>query len=170
MLQRPDWDENLVQLFSFSKSYAMTGYRVGAMAANPGLIEQVAKIIDSTTICPSHIGQRAALYGLGHLREWRHKKADMLRERIARLRDCFDDPRLKYQLTCSGAYFAYVRHPFGDQSAYAVARRLADDFNILCLPGPMFGPDQEPYMRFAFANLEAEHIPDLVERLIKSQQ
>lgn len=169
LLQRAGWDRNLIQLFSFSKSYAMTGYRVGAMAASPELIEQVAKIIDSTTICPSHIGQTAALYGLTHLTEWRQQKANMLRQRIARLRECFDDSRLRYQLACSGAYFAYVRHPFDNLSAYSVARRLADDFNILSLPGPMFGPDQEPYMRFAFANLEAGYIPELVERLIESQ-
>lgn len=169
LLQRPDWDRHLIQLFSFSKSYAMTGYRVGAMSARPAVLGEVEKIIDNVTICPSHIGQLAALYGLRHLSDWRQSKAAMLKQRVRRLRDSFADGELRYELVSSGAYFAYVRHPFDGESAEAVAHRLADRFDILCLPGPMFGPDQQAFMRFAFANLDSERIPELIRRLAESQ-
>lgn len=170
LLKRSDWDANLIHLFSFSKSYAITGYRVGAIVASKRLHSQIEKVLDNLAICPSHIGQLAALYGLKHLSAWRHNKADMLRARVSRLRECFDTDGLHYKLISSGAYFAYVQHPFGEQSAYAVARRLADEFNILCLPGPVFGPGQEAYMRFAFANLDIDYIPELLARLIESQK
>jgi aspartate/methionine/tyrosine aminotransferase len=62
-----------------------------------------------------------------------------------------------------------VEHPFASQNATTVARRLADEFNVLCLPGSMFGEQQERFLRFAFANLEAGEIPELVRRLIASQ-
>ena len=169
LLQRSDWGQNLIQLFSFSKSYALTGYRIGAMVAKTEANCEAAKILDNLVICPPHIGQLAALYGLRHLSEWRQKKADMLRDRVARLQECFTDQALRYELVSSGAYFAYVRHPFTGQTAHSVAHRLATDFNILCLPGSMFGPDQETYLRFAFANLDGKHIPELVSRLIESQ-
>ena len=170
LLQRSDWDQNLIQLFSFSKSYALTGYRVGAIMANAETNREVAKILDNLAICPSHIGQLAALYGLRHLSEWRQEKADMLRDRVVRLRECFTNQAVRYELASSGAYFAYVRHPFTGQTAHSVAHRLADDVNILCLPGSIFGPAQETYLRFAFANLDGEHIPELVSRLIESQR
>lgn len=170
LLKRTDWDANLIQLFSFSKSYALTGYRVGAVAADARLIEQLARILDNVAICPPHPGQLAALYALEHLQQWRRHKTAMLRERVIRLRACFDDPALRYRLVSSGAYFAYVHHPFAGEPAGVVARRLADRFNVLCLPGSMFGPGQEAYLRFAFANLEEERVPLLVQRLIDSQQ
>lgn len=169
LLNLPDWEGNLIQLISFSKSYALTGYRIGAIVASAQLNHEIEKVLDNLVICPSHIGQLAALYSLQHLGEWKQNKANMLRDRVTQLRQCFENDTLHYNLVSSGAYFAYVQHPFRGLSAYAVARRLANEFNILCLPGPMFGPGQEAYMRFAFANLGVEHIPNLVERLKKSQ-
>jgi aspartate/methionine/tyrosine aminotransferase len=46
-----------------------------------------------------------------------------------------------------------------------VARRLADSQNILCLPGTMFGQGQDAFLRFAFANVPAEAMPTIAERL-----
>jgi aspartate/methionine/tyrosine aminotransferase len=47
--------------------------------------------------------------------------------------------------------------------------RLAGEHDVLCLPGSMFGPGQDSYLRLAFANSPAEDMPLLVERLIESQ-
>jgi aspartate/methionine/tyrosine aminotransferase len=68
------------------------------------------------------------------------------------------------------ATFAYVRHPFEGVPAAAVARRLADEQNILCLPGSMFGPDQDEFLRLAFGNVEAKAMADLGARLEASQR
>lgn len=170
LAQQTNWDQTLIQLFSFSKSLALTGYRTGAIAANEGLILEMEKVLDNVTICPSHPGQIAVLYGLRHLDVWRREKSDMLRDRARRLRECFERDDLDYELTFSGSYFAYVRHPFGESAgAYQVARRLAEEFNVLCLPGSMFGPGQDGYLRFAFAHIDMDQIPLLVDRLVSSQ-
>jgi hypothetical protein len=50
-----------------------------------------------------------------------------------------------------------------------VARRLAVDIGVLALPGSAFGPDQQRYLRFAFANLDANLMVELVSRLKMSQ-
>ena len=50
-----------------------------------------------------------------------------------------------------------------------MAKRLAQQHDLLALPGSMFGPDQEQYLRLAFANVEAAAMPDVVARLIESQ-
>jgi aspartate/methionine/tyrosine aminotransferase len=52
--------------------------------------------------------------------------------------------------------------------AKAVAQRLAREHQLLCLPGSMFGPDQDQYLRLAFANVEAKVMPEVVDRLQES--
>ena len=64
-----------------------------------------------------------------------------------------------------GAYFAYLKHPFSGQSSTLVAKFLADEANILTLPGEMFGPAQENYLRVAFANVDQEIMPAIADRL-----
>jgi aspartate/methionine/tyrosine aminotransferase len=48
-----------------------------------------------------------------------------------------------------------------------VAKRLAQQQNKLILPGSMFGPDQDDYLRVAFANVEAKWMPEVAERLAR---
>ncbi len=164
------WDGTLVQLYSFSKAYSLTGYRVGSVICSEALLYQIGKILDCIAICAPRIGQEAALYGLRHLSSWRDGKRQLMQNRLSALKTAFSRNELRFELICSGAYFAYVKHPFGDESAHMVARRLADDCNILCLPGDTFGPGQGAYLRFAFANLEADRMDELVDRLIASQR
>jgi aspartate/methionine/tyrosine aminotransferase len=159
------WPETLVHLYSFSKVFCLTGYRVGAIACGPRLGAEIAKAMDTVAICAPRIGQAAAIYGLRALGEWRRANAAMMRDRLARLRDAFRRNDIGYELVSAGAYFAYVRHPFDGRPAAAVARRLADQQNILCLPGSMFGGGQDSFLRFAFANVTAEAMPAIAERL-----
>ncbi len=165
-----DWQETFVQLYSFSKVFALTGYRVGSIITGMSILSEVEKILDCMAICAPHISQRAALFGLATLGEWKQEKLLMMEHRRAELLKAFGHPALKYELISSGAYFAYVKHPFEGQTAKSVAMRLAAENDVLCLPGSMFGPDQEPYLRFAFANSPAEHMPVLIERLVESQK
>ncbi len=159
------WGDTLVQLYSFSKTFSLTGYRVGSIIASPSLIEMTAKIMDTVQICTPRISQDAALFGLTHVWPWVEEKRLMLAQREAALKTAFHTSELGYELISAGAYFAYIRHPFGGQNAKTVARRLADEQNILCLPGSYFGPGQERFLRFAFANAEASDMPELAQRL-----
>ena len=170
LFNKPNWQNTLIQLYSFSKIYALAGYRLGAMIAGPEIMHQAAKILDCMTICPPHITQRAVIFGLTALESWKTEKKAVMRERLAAMRQAFVTPGLNYQLVSSGAYFAYVKHPFTGELSKSVAKRLAGENDLLCLPGSMFGPDQEDYLRFAFANVEAARMTGLAERLIESQQ
>jgi aspartate/methionine/tyrosine aminotransferase len=169
LFDKPDWRETLVQLYSFSKVFAMTGYRTGSLIAGEQIIRQAEKILDCMAICAPHISQRAALFGLANLNGWKREKQEMMEARREALLAAFKNPHLKYELVSSGAYFAYVKHPFGDEPSKSVAKRLAWEHDVLCLPGSMFGPNQEAYLRFAFANSPAESMSLLIERLAESQ-
>lgn len=169
LFQDDDWPRSLVQLYSFSKAYSLTGHRVGSIVAEPAVLDAVAKAADCVAICPPHPGQIAALYGLRHLEGWREDKRRMMAGRLATLKAVFEDEALDYRLVSAGAYFAWVRHPFEGENAAGVARRLAREHGVLCLPGSIFGPGQEDSLRVAFANLEAEDMPELGRRLLASQ-
>ena len=168
LFKRPDWRGVFVQLYSFSKAYSLTGYRVGSVAGGPAIMGAIEKIMDCVAICAPRIGQEAALYGLGHLAGWREEKRDLMADRTEALRAAFRSSNSGYGLVSSGAYFAWLRHPFSDMDSSSVARMLATDHNLLCLPGGMFGPGQENYLRLAFANLEAGKMKEVVSRLSAS--
>lgn len=164
-----DWEDAFIHLYSFSKAYSMTGYRVGAITASSRVLAEIEKILDCLAICPTHISQRAALFALTSLEAWKRGKIGMMQERLAALRQAFTRKGLGYQLVSSGALFAYVKHPFTEQTAKEVAVRLAGEHDLLCLPGSMFGPGQERHLRIAFANAEAADMEMVVDRLIESQ-
>jgi aspartate/methionine/tyrosine aminotransferase len=164
----PEWRDTLIQLYSFSKVYCLTGYRVGSLIAAPAVIAEIAKAMDCVAICAPRIGQMAALYGLQNLAAWREDNRRLMRDRVAALRASFRNNDIGYQLVSAGAYFAYLRHPFTGETARDVAKRLADSENMLCLPGSMFGPGQEDYLRFAFANVDAQTMPEIARRLARS--
>ena len=169
LFDRPGWDETLVHLYSFSKVFCLTGHRVGALATRPTLIEQIAKAMDCVAICPPHLGQRAALYGLEHLGDWREQNRQAMVERVARFSELVERSCPDFAIASSGAYFAYVEHPFSNKPAREVARQLAREHGVLCLSGDMFGPRQESYLRLAFANLPVEDLPELCARLSASR-
>ncbi|MGA0603281.1 aminotransferase [Caulobacter sp. KR2-114] len=165
LFRRPDWAGTLVHLYSFSKVFCLTGHRVGAIAAAPALLDQVGKAMDCVAICAPHLGQLAALEGLKSLGDWRRGNAGLMRARLAALRSAFARPDIGYQVVSAGAYFAYLRHPHAGRGSHAVARRLADAQNLLALPGAMFGPGQDAYLRLAFANVDAALMPQIAARL-----
>ena len=169
LFARADWDETLVQLYSFSKVYSLTGYRVGALVASPRLLAEVAKAADCVAICAPAIAQEAALYGLTHLADFRADKRRLVLERVDQFRAVFARNDLAYALICAGAFFAYVRHPFAGTPAVDVARMLIRDENVLCLPGSAFGPEQDDYLRFALANIDGDAMALLGDRLVASQ-
>jgi aspartate/methionine/tyrosine aminotransferase len=170
LFAEPDWRDTLVQLYSFSKVYCLTGYRVGSIIAGPALIAEIAKAMDTVAICAPRIGQLAALYGLEHLKGWRVGNTAMMRERLQALVQALKANDIGYELISAGAYFAYLRHPFKGRAAGEVARALAGEQNILALPGSMFGPGQEEFLRFAFANVPAETMPAIGRRLAQSHR
>ena len=165
LFREEGWRDVLVQLYSFSKAYSLTGYRVGSLVAGRQVMAAVSKIADTITICPPHIGQLAALYGLEHLHDWREEKRARVLSLITSLDSAFRDHAPPYQLVSRGAFFAYLRHPFPGRSSIEVAKALARNQGLLVLPGEFFGESQGDYLRVAFANASAGELEELARRL-----
>jgi aspartate/methionine/tyrosine aminotransferase len=165
----PDWPTTLIQLYSFSKAYRLTGHRVGAMVASPARLAEVEKFLDTVAICPNQLAQRAALWGMRNLGQWLAGERAEILDRRAAIEEQF--PRLAargWKLLGCGAYFAYVEHPF-DAPSDELAKRLVAEAGVLLLPGTMFMPEDRPegrrQFRIAFANIDRAGVGRLFDRL-----
>ena len=164
----PYWEETFIQLYSFSKVFSLTGYRVGSIIGGQNIINSATKVMDTLAICAPRIAQDAALFGLDNLEQWVADKRVGILERLKYVNEIFRNSETSYELISSGAYFAYVKHPFKEKSSKEVAKQLAEKENILCLPGSFFGPNQEQFLRIAFANATVEELSVLSKRLESS--
>ncbi|PTW50150.1 aminotransferase [Rhodovulum kholense] len=163
----PDWGDTLIQLYSFSKAYRLTGHRVGALVAAEPIVAEVEKFLDTVAICANQLGQRAALWGLRNLAAWKaDDRAEILARRTAVETGFAALPG--WELMGAGAFFAWARHPFA-LDATTLARRLVAEAGVLLLPGAMFLPEADPgsrdQLRIAFANIDRPGLRTLFERL-----
>ena len=165
LFQKKQWEETFIQIYSFSKVFSLTGYRVGSIIAGEKTIQSITKIMDTLAICAPRISQDAALFGLANLSDWVSKKQKIIKERCDFIQGLFQSKDINFEVVSCGAYFAYIKHPFVELSARQVAMKLAKQANILCLPGTFFGPNQEHFLRFAFANASIEEMTLVEERL-----
>ncbi len=164
LLAEPGWRDHVIQLYSFSKSYAVPGHRIGAIAAGPRAMAQILKVLDSFQICAARPAQDALVWAIEGLADWRAAMRTTINGRIAAFADVIEACP-GWSISSIGAYFAYVRHPFEGVPAERVAERLATGRGVLGLPGSYFGAGQEQHLRFAFANADEAAIAALPARL-----
>ena len=81
LFQRSSWDRTLIQLYSFSKAYRLTGHRIGSIITSNELLREVEKFLDTVTICASQIGQLAALAGIRSLSGWVEQQRQTILDR-----------------------------------------------------------------------------------------
>jgi len=164
LFSHASWGDNVVGLYSFSKSFCIPGHRLGALTASPAVIAQVSKVMDNLQICAPRSPQWAVAQCFDALAAWREAN----RVEIATRAECFRQALNEapgWRVESLGAYFAYVKHPYGAIDSVRVAQRLAAEQGILTVPGGYFGRHQEGHLRMAFANAGAETLALLGQRL-----
>jgi len=165
LFTRPGWGDHVVHLMSFGKTYALTGYRAGLLAASKAFIHHALKAQDTMAVCQPLVTQLAIRYGVEHLDDWVAENRRMMERRHDSFRALFGAPGNPFRLAASGTFFAWVRHPFPGRTGREVAKRLVEEAGVLLLPGEVFGPGLESYLRIAFGNIREESIPGAVRRL-----
>ena len=159
----PGMRDRSILLGGFSKSYAMTGWRIGYAAANADTIESMMKIHQYTMLCASVIAQRAALEAL---RNGEPQVEEMLAEYDKRRRvivkglnqiglDCFE-PR--------GAFYAFPSIRNTGMSSDEFAEKLLREEKVIVIPGSAFGRCGEGHVRCCYATSMAE-IEEALERM-----
>ena len=169
LFENNDWKQTLTILYSFSKTYRMTGHRVGALLTSDENLLEVEKVLDTFTVCPPQLGQYAANWGLANLESWTSDRRTEILERAKHFSKKFEPlSAAGWSLRGCGAYFAFVDHPFKEGSE-TLAPLILRDQGILLMPGTMFYPKYDPHgprtFRIAFANIDKNKITTLLERL-----
>ena len=169
LLENNNWDQVLTILYSFSKTYRMTGHRIGALLTSKENLIEIEKALDTFTVCPPQLGQYAANWGLNNLEAWAAERRTEILQRAKHFSEKFQPlSAAGWSLRGCGAYFAFVEHPFEEESNI-LAPLILRDQGILLMPGTMFYPKHNPLgsrsFRIAFANIDKNKISTLLERL-----
>ncbi|MDT8420293.1 MAG: aminotransferase [Desulfuromonadales bacterium] len=164
LFEKANWGDTLVHIASFGKTFALTGFRAGALVAARDFITHALKAQDAMVVCPPRITQHAIAYGCKHLDSWVVDNARMMQRRHNLFHAAFICDDNPFSLAASGSFFAWVRHPWPQLSGREAARRMVDEANLICLPGEVFGPGLESYLRLAFGNIGEDEITSAVDR------
>ena len=158
------WRENVIVVGTFSKSFGMTGWRVGYMLADRGVCREALKIQDAMIICAPTISQIAVEAAIRD--DWNHAFAfrGELQDRRAALLDGIRAiPRLHWTPTCGG-FFAFVKVAGCGDSA-ALARDILDRSHVVTIPGAAFGTAGEGFLRLSYGAASVEQLREACSRL-----
>lgn len=162
----PEWTRTLVSLHSFSKDFAIPGYRVGAVVASAELNREVAKLLDCVAICAPRIGQEAAWAGLTAAQRWRQERAREVADKRREFEAAMADRPGGFELLSAGGFFGWVRHPFAGRATDDVVRELVVRYDTLVIPGTAFLPDDRHTFRVSFSNVDRVALAEFADRLV----
>ncbi len=161
----PSIRDRVILCGSFSKKYAMTGYRVGYAFADGGIIDHMLKVHDALQICAPAISQKGAIAALKGPQKSVRDFAEKLtknRKMMCRELDKLSDS-LEYQKPM-GAYYIMVKFKKTKTDSFKLALKILREARVVTIPGAAFGPSGEGYLRFSFAG-RPEEIKEGFKRL-----
>ena len=167
----PGMRERTVLLDGFSKAYAMTGWRIGYVAAPQVILEAMLKVHQYAIMCAGTAPQEAALEALRHGEEdVQHMHSD-----YARRRRMFVDGLNRIGLpTCEprGAFYAFPNISSTDMTDEEFAEKLLFEEQVAVVPGSSFGACGVGYVRCAYCTAydKLEEALIRIERFIKNHQ
>ena len=150
----PDMAERTISIFGFSKSYAMTGWRLAYFACPEFLVTDMIKIQQNTAVCPNAVTQRAAMYGLQHKKETEleiEKMRSAYQERRDILIAGLNEIEGFHCLVPEGTFYAFPNITKTEKSSEELSMYLLDHCGVVTVPGDAFGQYGEGYLRFSFA-------------------
>jgi aspartate/methionine/tyrosine aminotransferase len=145
--------ENVISLFSLSKSYSMTGWRAGYIVGPEKLISLMNKFVENAVTCYPPFIEHASAYALEngdeYIRGFRKaylRRLGVLNEELSRI------PQLKGG-DVEGSFYSFPSYS-GKLRSQALCHRLLESQNVALLPGAVFGPSGEHHLRICFASTE----------------
>lgn len=149
----PEVADRVISIMGVSKSYCMTGWRIGYIAAHKKIIQDIFKVHDSLVTCPTAVSQYAALAAIGGpkdpvltFQKEYSRKRDIV---VSELNTC---SKLSFAIP-QGAYYAFVKVE-GIDDDYQLAFDLIHKAKVALVPGSAFGLGGEGYLRISFCYSE----------------
>jgi len=164
IMSQPGFKERTILLDGFSKTYAMTGWRIGYGVMRADLAAHFSRLMVNSNSCTASFTQMAgaeALRGdqssVDRMRDEFHARAEMFVAGLNRIRG----------FSCrmpKGAFYAFPNITGTGWTSKALADTLLDEAGVACLSGPSFGDFGEGYLRFSVANSK-ENLAQALERI-----
>jgi aspartate aminotransferase len=164
IMAEPGFKDRTILLDGFSKTYAMTGWRMGYGVMRADLANQVARLMTNSNSCTASFTQVAGVEAL----RGNQSSVDHMREAFQRRRDMFVAGlnRLK-GFSCrmpKGAFYTFPNITATGWKSKALADALLEQAGVACLAGTSFGEYGEGYLRFSIAN-STENLNKALERI-----
>ncbi len=157
-------DDRLVVVHSFSKSFLMTGWRLGWLVMPEAMTPHIGKLIEFNTSCASVFTQRAGLAAI-------HRTDEVTPRVVSHLLVCRDTliPLLRavpgVQVAAArGGMYAFFK-PDGFDDSLDTAKRLVREAGLGLAPGSAFAPEAQGWLRWCFASQDPDRLRVGVERL-----
>lgn len=166
MLRYPGMAERTLIIDGFSKSFAMTGWRLGYTVAPPDVVEALTMMVVNTYTCVAEFTQYAAIEALRD-REGNTPRmvGEYTRRREQFARELNQVPGFRC-LPPDGAFYAWVEITGTGISAEELCRILLEEAGVAAIPGAAFGAAGKDFIRFSFAS-SMETLHEAVERIQK---
>lgn len=161
----PGMKDRTIYLNGFSKSYAMTGWRIGYACGPSDLIAAMTKIHQYTMLCASIVSQMAAIEAL----KYGDRSVDQMKREYRRRREFVVSRLNEIGLSChcpEGAFYAFPSIRSTGLSSMEFSRKLLDQEKVAVVPGTAFGSLGEGYLRISYAS----NMDKLKEALIRMER
>ncbi len=161
-----DSDRHTISLFSLSKAYGFSSWRIGYMLIPAHLHEAVRKVQDTNLICPPLASQYAAIGALEAGRGFCHDKIRQIaRNRLFVLEELKKLDCRAHDIRSDGAFYAFPRL-VTNQTDMDIVKRLIREFRIAVIPGSAFGMQEGCYLRISYGALDQSTVEEGMQRLI----
>lgn len=163
LASQDDLKEYVVTIFSFSKTQAMTGWRVGYAVGHEDLIREMVDIHGNIGLCTPTPSQYAALAAL-EVQEEIEEMCSIYRENREVLVEGMNAIRGFSSLWPKGSFYTFVNCKDLGRNSFDLARDILHRVSVVTIPGSAFGPAGEGYLRVSFANSK-ERIEEGLDRI-----
>lgn len=158
-------EERTITIRSCSKTFAMTGWRVGYLTGPQEAIKRIRLYLEMAVGCPNSIAQKSAIVALeGDYGKIIDKWKNELFEKMLILSSYMDRVNIYYQIPQAGFYiFADISHYGIDCEQFA--EFLLENAKVVVTPGIAFGHAYSDYVRFSFAGVTRENLQEAIQRI-----
>ncbi len=164
MASIPEVQDRVIIINGFSKSYAMTGWRLGYIVANKEIISNMPKLQEGIVSCVPTFVQMA---GIEALKGPQNAVEKMIKDYTRRRDILIDGLNNIPGITCKkspGSFYAFANIKSFGKTSMEFAEELVRKAGVVAVPGSAFGKMGEGYMRFVFANSD-ENLIEAVKRI-----
>jgi aspartate/methionine/tyrosine aminotransferase len=161
-----DEDDRILFVQTFSKNWAMTGWRIGWLECHPSLAQTAENLIQYSASGVATFLQRGAIAALDHGESFvQHQIERAKKGREIVCEGLASTNRIQF-VRPEGAFYLYFKLE-GAKDSMAIAKRLVDEANVGLAPGIAFATSEDAWLRLCFAR-RAEDLTEATNRLVKA--